>query len=315
MTGYLKQSSTLLQFVTFLGFFFGFFAIYIAALQMITPAMTGQSLEAIQNGAFNDPNLIGYLKITQFFYTIVAFFVPAALFAYLWQPYPATYLGLKPAPKGIQILIALFAMYGVLPLAGLLGEWNETWPISQSARDMQAMAEKLLAVMLRMPTIKDLLINLVLVAIIPAIGEELFFRGVLQRLIIKSTRKVWLSVFITSILFSAIHGEVLGFMPRVLLGFGLGAIYVISGNLWLSILAHILNNGSQVVMLYLFQHGMTKDDPMKDTPLAWYYVALSIPVTIALFWALSKKSTPMLMIDPVEKKKDDVDEIGMDENL
>ncbi|HEY9259733.1 hypothetical protein, partial [Chitinophaga sp.] len=62
MTGYLKQSSTLLQFVTFLGFFFGFFAIYIAALQMITPAMTGQSLEAIQNGAFNDPNLIGYLK-------------------------------------------------------------------------------------------------------------------------------------------------------------------------------------------------------------------------------------------------------------
>lgn len=176
MTGYLKQSSTLMQFVTFLGFFFGFFAIYIAALQAITPAMTGQSLEAIQNGAFKDPNLIGYLKITQFFYTIVAFFVPAALFAYLWQPYPATYLGLKPAPKGIQILIALFAMYGVLPLAGLLGEWNETWPISQSARDMQAMAEKLLAVMLRMPTMKDLFVNLLLVAIIPAIGEELFFR-------------------------------------------------------------------------------------------------------------------------------------------
>lgn len=316
MTGYLKQSSTLLQFVTFLGFFFGFFALYIAALQTITPAMTGQSLEAIQSGAFNDPNLIGYLKITQFFYTIVAFFVPAALFAYLWQPYPATYLGLKPAPKGIQIVIALFAMYGVLPLAGLLGEWNETWPISQSAKDMQTMAEKLLAVMLRMPTMKDLFINLVLVAIIPAIGEELFFRGVLQRLVIKATRKVWLSVFITSILFSAIHGEVLGFMPRVVLGFGLGAIYVISGNLWLSILAHILNNGSQVVMLYLFQHGMMKDDPMKDTPVAWYYVALSIPVTIALFWALSKKSTPMSMIDPVEeKKKDGVDEIGMDENL
>lgn len=316
MTGYLKQSSTLLQFVTFLGFFFGFFALYIAALQTITPAMTGQSLEAIQSGAFNDPNLIGYLKITQFFYTIVAFFVPAALFAYLWQPYPATYLGLKPAPKGIQIVIALFAMYGVLPLAGLLGEWNETWPISQSAKDMQTMAEKLLAVMLRMPTMKDLFINLVLVAIIPAIGEELFFRGVLQRLVIKATRKVWLSVFITSILFSAIHGEMLGFMPRVVLGFGLGAIYVISGNLWLSILAHILNNGSQVVMLYLFQHGMMKDDPMKDTPVAWYYVALSIPVTIALFWALSKKSTPMSMIDPVEeKKKDGVDEIGMDENL
>jgi membrane protease YdiL (CAAX protease family) len=316
MTGYLKQSSTLLQSVTFLGFFFGFFAVYIAALQAVTPVFTGQSLEAIQNGAFTDPNFVGYLKITQFFYTIVAFFVPAVLFAYLWQPYPITYLGLKPAPSGIQILIALFAMYGVLPLAGLLGEWNETWPVSQSAKDMQALAEKLLGVMLRMPTLKDFFINLFLVAIIPAIGEELFFRGILQRLIIKSTRKVWLSIFITSILFSAIHGEMLGFMPRVVLGFALGAIYVISGNLWLSILAHVLNNGSQIVLLYLFQHGMMKDDPMKDTPLAWYYVALSIPVTIGLFWALSKKSTPMPMIDPVENnKKDGADEIGMDENL
>lgn len=317
MTGYLKQSSTLLQFVTFLGFFFGFFAVYIAALQMITPALTGQSLEALQNGAFSDPNLIGYLKITQFFYTIVAFFVPAALFAYLWQPYPTTYLGLKPAPTGLQILIALLAMYGTFPLAGLMGEWNQHFPISPSAREMQALAEKLLTVMLRMPTMKDLFVNLVLVAIIPAIGEELFFRGILQRLIIKSTRKVWLSVFITAILFSAIHGEMLGFLPRVVLGFALGAIYVISGNLWLSILAHILNNGLQIVMLYLFQHGSIKDDPMKDTPVEWYYVALSIPVTIGLFWALSKKSTPMLMVDPVVKKNDEdgVDEIGMDKNL
>lgn len=315
MTGYLKQSSTLLQFVTFLGFFCGFMVLYATLLETITPAITGHSVETITNTAFTDPNLLGYLKITQFFYTIVVFFVPAALFAYLWQPNPIKYLGLKPAPKGIQILIALFAMYGVLPLAGLLGEWNETWPISQSARDIQAAAEKLLVVMLRMPTIKDLVVNLLLVAIIPAIGEELFFRGVLQRLVIKSTGKVWLGVFITSIIFSLIHMEALGFMPRVLLGFGLGAIYVISGNLWLSIFAHILNNGSQVVMLYLFQHGMIKDDPMKDTPLAWYYVALSIPVTIALFWALSKKSTLMPMIDPVEKKKDEVDGIGMDENL
>ena len=179
---------------------------------------------------------------------------------------------------------------------------------------MEALAEKLLRAMLRMPTIGDLFVNLFLVAIIPAIAEELFFRGVLQRLIIKSTRKVWLSVFITAILFSLIHGELLGFMPRVVLGFTLGAIYVISGNLWLSILAHVLNNGLQVIMLYLFQHGAIKDDPMKDTPVAWYYVVLSIPVTIGLLWALSKKSTPMVMADPPEKddETNEVDEIGMD---
>ena len=315
MSGYLKQSPVSLQFVSFLGFSFGFFALYLYALQAITPGVTGQTLEALQTGTLTDPNSIGYLKITQFLYTVVAFFVPAALFAYLWQPYPLKYLGLK-MPGGLQVILALLAMYGSLPLASLLGEWNETWPISQSARDLQDMAEKLLGVMLKMPTLKDLFINLVLVAIVPAIAEELFFRGVLQRLIIKATGKVWLSVFITAILFSAIHGEMLGFLPRVLMGFALGAIYVISGNLWLSIFAHILNNGLQVTLLYLFQHGMIKDDPMKNTPVAWYYIALSVPVTIGLFWALSKKSTPMLMTDPVSKKDgEEVDEIGTDENL
>ena len=315
MTGYLKKSPVFLQFITFLGFFFGFFAISIIGLGTVTQAATGQTLEALQNGALTDPNLIGYVKITQFFYSIIAFFIPAALFAYLWQPYPAAYLGLK-KPGPWQIVLALLAMYGCFPLASMLGEWNQTWPLPASAREMEALAEKLLRAMLRMPTLKDLFVNLFLVAIIPAIAEELFFRGILQRLIIKSTRKVWLSVFITAILFSLIHGEMLGFMPRLVLGFTLGAIYVISGNLWLSIFAHVLNNGLQVMMLYLFQHGMIKDDPMKDTPVAWYYVALSIPVTIGLFWALSKQSTPMVMADPPEKADNDqVDEIGMDENL
>lgn len=315
MSGYLKQSPVSLQFVTFLGFAFGFFALYLYGLQAITPGVTGQTLEALQSGTLTDPNSIGYLKITQFLYTIVCFFVPAALFAYLWQPYPAKYLGLK-TPSGLQVIVALLAMYGSLPFANLLGQWNETWPISQSARDLQNMAEKLLGVMLKMPTLQDLFINLVLVAIVPAIAEELFFRGVFQRLIIKATGKVWLSVFITSILFSAIHGEMLGFLPRVVMGFALGAIYVLSGNLWLSIFAHILNNGLQVTLLYLFQHGMVKEDPMKNTPVEWYYIALSIPVTIGLFWALSKKSTPMLMTDPVSRKDgEEVEEIGADKNF
>ncbi|SEW12754.1 CPBP family intramembrane glutamic endopeptidase [Chitinophaga arvensicola] len=315
MTGYLKQSPISMLFVTFFGFFFGFLMIYVTGLMMITPSIMGKSMEELMTANLTDPNSLGYLKITQFLYSVVAFFVPAALFCYLWQPKPMQYLGFK-SPSGIQVILTLVAMYGCLPLAGLLGDWNQSFPFSQSLRDQQALAERLLGAMLKMPTIGDLLVNLVLVAIVPAIAEELFFRGVLQRLVIKATGRVWISVFITAILFSAIHNEWMGFLPRVVLGFALGAIYVISGNLWLAILAHILNNGMQVVFLYLFQHGIVKDDPMKETSLAWYYVALSIPVTIGLFWALSKKSTPMTMTDPVKKDdRDGIDKIGSDENL
>ncbi|CAL1521182.1 CPBP family intramembrane glutamic endopeptidase [Chitinophaga sp. MM2321] len=316
MTGYLKQSPLPLQFVTFIGFFFGFTSLYLVGVGTLFPMLTGHSLAALQNVDLKDANLIGYLKITQFLYTIISYFIPAAVFAYLWQPSPMRYLGLKPAPKGWQVLLALMVMYSVLWFAGLVNQWNQTWNVPQAARDMQAQTEQLVKIMLHMPQPKDLLINLLLIAAVPAIAEELFFRGVLQRLMIKSTGKVWLSVFITAILFSAVHLEMLGFMARVVLGFVLGAIYVISGNLWLSIFAHILNNGLQVIMIYMFQHGMMKTDPTKDTPVAWYIGLLSFVVTIGLMWALSKKSTPMDMTDKPEKVENkDVDHIGVDENL
>ncbi|RFS23474.1 CPBP family intramembrane metalloprotease [Chitinophaga silvatica] len=301
MTGYLRQTPIFLQIITFLGFFFGFFVVYLLLLNSITPALVGMSLEEMQSQVFANPNLVGYLKITQFFYSIAVFFIPAALFAYLWQPHPMRYLGLKPMPSILQIAISVLALYCSLPFVGWLGEWNKTWPVPQQFREMEKMADQLLKVILKMPTIKDLFANLFLVAIIPAIAEELFFRGVLQRLIINATNKVWFGVFITAIIFSAIHGEAFGFMPRILLGFILGAVYAISGSLWLSILTHVVNNGMQVIWLYLFQHGVIKDDPMQDTPVAWYLVLISIPVTIGLLWALSKKSNPRQFEEPEQK--------------
>lgn len=315
MTGYLKQSPPALQFITFFGFFIGFMLIYNTALMLLMEPMTGHSLMDLQSGDITDPNLIGYLKITQFLYSIVVYLVPAALFAYLWQPYPGRYLGLRPAPTAMQVLLALMAMYSITWFGGFLNNWNQTWEVPQAARALQEQTEKLITVMLRMPSIKDLFINLVLMAIVPAIAEEVFFRGVFQRLLIQSTRKVWLSVFLTAIFFSFIHFEMLGFMVRVVLGFILGAIYVLSGNLWLSIFAHILNNGSLVILIYLFQRGIIKTDPAKDTPVAWYIALLSLVVTIGLLWALRQKSTPMVMTTPSRKADDDqIDNIGVDEN-
>ncbi|WP_343744593.1 CPBP family glutamic-type intramembrane protease [Chitinophaga sp.] len=315
MTGYLKQSPPALQFITFFGFFIGFMLIYNTALMLLIEPLTGHSLLDLQNGDIKDPNLIGYLKITQFLYSIVVYLVPAALFAYLWQPYPGSYLGLKPAPRALQILLALMAMYSITWFGGYLNNWNQTWNVPQAARDMQAQAEKLVGVMLRMPSVKDLFVNLMLMAIVPAIAEEVFFRGVFQRLLIQSTRRVWLSVFLTAVFFSFIHFEMLGFMVRVVLGFVLGAIYVLSGNLWLSIFAHILNNGSLVVMIYLFQQGIIKTDPTKDTPVEWYIALFSLVVSVGLLWALRQKSTPMLMTAPVQKADNDqIDDTGVDEN-
>jgi membrane protease YdiL (CAAX protease family) len=100
-----------------------------------------------------------------------------------------------------------------------------------------------------------LLIALVIIAVLPAIGEELVFRGLIQNELFRGTKNIHVSIWIAAFLFSAIHIQFFGFVPRLLLGALFGYLYYWSGNLSLAILAHFVNNAVSVVALYLYQHG------------------------------------------------------------
>ena len=97
------------------------------------------------------------------------------------------------------------------------------------------------------------------IAIIPAVGEELLFRGVIQKLFLKWNGKVHLSVWLTAFVFSAVHMQFLGFFPRLILGAVLGYMLVWSGSLWLPIVAHFTNNAFAVLLTYFI--GMDKINP------------------------------------------------------
>jgi membrane protease YdiL (CAAX protease family) len=94
----------------------------------------------------------------------------------------------------------------------------------------------------------DLVINIIVIALLPAICEEVFFRGAMQRVIIHLTRNPWLGIVITAALFSALHFQFQGFLPRMFLGVVLGALYWFSGSIWTCIIAHFIANGVQVVV-------------------------------------------------------------------
>ena len=81
------------------------------------------------------------------------------------------------------------------------------------------------------------------------------------------------------------------------LGVVLGGIYLVTGNLWLAILAHVINNGMLVVQSYLFQHGLSGTDPMVDDFLPWYFAVISLAVTAGLFWALIKRSPDPIQVE------------------
>ena len=114
---------------------------------------------------------------------------------------------------------------------------------------MQNQNNNLVARLLAFDTPFDWAVSIFVIAIVPAFCEELFFRGVLQRTIVKASKNVAFAIVVSAAFFSIMHMDLLAFVPRIILGVVLGLIFHLSGNLWLSIIAHCINNLAVVIML------------------------------------------------------------------
>lgn len=311
MIGSLRQHPPALQFATFIGIFIGFSILYVIFLIAVFPLISGYTIASLQAADASDPKVLGYLKLTQFLYTLVVYLAPPLVFAWLADPKPANWMHLDKKPTPIPVVLALLIMLAGLPLVGFMGDWNHTWHFSETTRRMTEQAETLTKALLQMHNFGTLIVNIFLIAVIPAIAEEFFFRGVMQRLMIQMMRPIpWVAILITGIVFSAIHMEWMDFVPRALLGFLLGAIYYLSGNLWLPIIGHFLNNGLQVVMVYLYQVKLIDEDPMKSETTAWYAALLSLIVTAGLLWYLRKRSGAVVVEAAIPVYNEDIDSIG-----
>ena len=186
------------------------------------------------------------------------FIFPALLFSYLKRGHYTDYLRLKKTIRFSPAFYALVGMLILLPLVAWLMLLNqglalpdflsgfETW-----MRDMEDRAAMITNKFLVMDNPFDLMVNLLMIAVLPAIGEEFLFRGVLQNFLGEWLQKPQAAIVIASALFSAFHFQFYGFLPRFFIGLFLGYLFYWSGNLWYPILAHFLNNAFQVLMVYL----------------------------------------------------------------
>lgn len=201
-------------------------------------------------------------RILQISGQIGLFILPPIAYAFLINKRPFQELGFL-GIKSVGVLLAGMAiMYFGLPLIHFLGELNlqiklpdslsgiENWMLLKE-EEAAMLSERFLSV----DTISGLLINLFMIALLPALGEEMVFRGVLQPLFIRALKNVHLGIFITALLFGVMHMQFYGLMPRVMLGLFLGYFYFYSGSLWIPVLMHFLNNGTAVVVYYLHHNG------------------------------------------------------------
>lgn len=231
---------------------------------------------------------LGKLRAAQICSQLVGFVFPPLFYAALVERKPLSYLGFKKMP--VWALLGVVAMFAVLPLNSLLSEWNEnlTLPESLSAieekmRQTQDMANAVTDKMLSVNSLGGMFFNVMMIGAFAAIGEELLFRSILQPFFIKLFKNPHLGIALTAVLFSAIHFEFYGFIPRVVLGFMLGYMFYLSGSIWSSILMHFVNNSTIVVLYYLNFNDIMAVDVENFGSGGTIAIFLSIVGTVAIF--------------------------------
>lgn len=234
---------------------------------------------SIQN-VILQPEYASMAQLANALASIIAFGLPSVCLALFIKGNWLSNMGFTPirsyASIGVVILLALSG----LVLNGALGSLTELIPIPAHfkswALDLEDQYKKAMVSMTHMSSMVDLVFTLVAVAIIPAIIEEVYFRGTLQKILLDWTGKSYVAIISTAIFFSAFHFSYFGFLSRMALGVMLGYIYYYSKTIWLPILLHFINNGIAVVAIYVLRNSATPVEKIMDDnlPIYWGLVAL-----------------------------------------
>lgn len=207
------------------------------------------------------------------------------------------FLRVPPTAIGLYLIVIIATIVFMLVNSPFI-EWNATFQFPEFMSDFEEWAKsredfaaRVTEFLTTFNSVGELLTGLMVIAILPAIGEEFVFRGLLQPQLHKNTGNIHAAIWISAILFSALHMQFFGFVPRVLLGALFGYLFYWSGNLWIAILAHFVNNGFSVLMLYFYQQGVSEVDMNSTESADWRVVAGATIVSFTLLYLFKKQAT------------------------
>lgn len=245
--------------------------------------------------------VVATLKASQFFASLATFILPVLIFVYLSSRKGLATLDLNKNISFKAGLTAFVLVVAVLPIVNFTQEINQMMQLPAFLSDLEFWmkqqeenTEVIISAFLSSTGVLAFLGNMLVMALLPAIGEELCFRGVMQRIFGKMFQNPHIAIWVTAIIFSAIHMQFYGFIPRMLLGAMLGYLYYWSGSLWLSIWAHFVNNGFAVLMSYLIAIGLLapETEEIGTGEGSLFYVLVSVVVSSALLFLLHKSKVP-----------------------
>jgi len=257
MKGLLAHRPPLNQLITLVAIalvsFFSVAMIGTIALQALT-GISVDSLSDLSPAQLSKPGMLTFLRGMQFVQFIGLFVLPAWICSQLFSYEPNRFLGFQ-APNLSQFWFwSILIMIILLPFTQFIGELNQriVFPggMKEWMQSQEKSAEQTVKALLSAQSLNDLLLNLFFVAVLAGVGEELLFRGLIQRILVRKYGR-WTGIVIAAILFSAMHMQFYGFFPRFLLGVVLGILFAYSGSLWVAILAHFFYDAMLITAAYV----------------------------------------------------------------
>ncbi|MFC6996722.1 CPBP family intramembrane glutamic endopeptidase [Rufibacter roseus] len=233
--------------------------------------------------------LLIYQGITHLF----GFTLSALVLTKITSRFPENFLSPRPSvPLGLLLLSGLLIVL-IMPANSWLIEWNANFKFpdflewfEKGAKETEERLKVLTQYLTQFDSVGAMLFGILIIAVLPAIGEELVFRGVLQQELIRWSKNHHVGIWVAGFLFGAIHMQFYGFFPRMALGVVLGYLYFWSGNIWVPILGHFMNNGFTVLMLYLQQQGAIEIDVESTDATTWPISLASLLISAAVLYFL-----------------------------
>jgi len=239
---------------------------------------------------FNAMKSVDFLRLSQLITQIFLFIIPALLYAYLFNKDGIRHLKISRLPDMRFLILSVLLIIVIQPLISFTGYYNAKMQLPEFMSGIEDFFQKyevqtklIMDQLLQDTSTFGLISNLFIIAIMAGISEEFIFRGALQQIFKKITSNYHLAVWISAFIFSAIHMQFYGFVPRMLLGAVLGYMFVWSGSLWLPIIIHALYNGF-IVLMYRFYHGTPQFEKYDNIGVGdmWWSTLVSIVLTVLI---------------------------------
>lgn len=232
----------------------------------------------------NYVDLVRYMVMSQ---DISLFIIPGIIILTLMKQTPKVHIRDVKLPRLNEVVLVIILGFFIFPITTFTGQLNsglhlpdwlsgvEQWMIRKEDQ-----ANSVIDILIASNNYGNLMLNLLLIAVLPAIGEELIFRGIFQKIFYNLFKSGHLAIWIAALIFSALHFQFFGFAPRFILGLVFGYLFYWSGTLWLPVISHFVNNAYPVILI--FAQNIGKFNAPIDVPLWKQAIGLPLPLLICL---------------------------------